>query len=63
MAVLHIAGISPDLIEDLHTMARGRERAPLQFFNRMAGKPSGPGAALGVNSDIASASSELLKVI
>ena len=63
VAVLHTAGISPCRREDRHIKARGGERAELHFLSKMAGKPSGPAAALGESSFIASVSSESLKVM
>ena len=62
-ADLHIMGISPVSRDDLHILARGGESAALHFFSRIAGNPSGPGAALDAKSFMASASSESLKLI
>ena len=58
-----MVGISPVSRDVLHILARGGESAALHFFSRIAGNPSGPGAALEAKSFMASASSESLKCI
>ena len=63
MADLQVAGISSVSSEVLHILARGGESAVLHFFKRIAGNPSGPGAALDAKSFMASASSVSLKLI
>ena len=63
MADLQMVGISLDSSDFLHIRARGGARTELHFFSRMAGNPSGPGAALVARLFIASASSESLNLI
>ena len=63
LADLQIAGISPVSSDFLQIVARGHARAELHFLSRMAGNPSGPGAALVVNSLMASANWESVKLI
>ena len=63
VADLQMVGISFVSNDFLHIEAKGGASIELQFFSRMAGNPSGPGAALLFKLVIASASSESLNFI
>ena len=52
-AVLNISGIFPVSRDMLNIIQSGSDIESLHFFIRMAGMPSGPGAAFGASSSIA----------
>ena len=60
---LQIEGISLVSSDFLQITVRRVASAELHSFNRMAGNPSGPGAVLVVNSFMASANWESVKLI
>ena len=53
----------PESKHRLHKINNGTERGTLHSFNNFAGKPSGPDAAVGDSSPIASIMSSSLKSI
>ena len=57
-ADLHGFGIVPHSRDFRHMRVSGGDNASLHFFNSIAGKPSGPGAALGERSSMASCRSD-----
>ena len=57
-ADLHGFGIVPHSRDFCHIRVSGGDNASLHFFSSIAGKPSGPGAALGERSSMASCRSD-----